>query len=333
MKGEKETYITISGRKIISEIKHLDIFQLNFYPENPRVNSILSQYPQEEITQEFIEKKLWRLDSTKDLYQDIKRNRGLIEEIIVKGNEVLEGNSRLCAYRYLYNNATTDEEKRQWRYIRAKILPSDITPEQIFTILGIFHIKGKADWRTYEKAAYLCKMVKIFGKSPKDLSEMIGIRVGDIKNMIVSYETMNRGNVTDLDKFSFFVEFYKNRELVKIIETDPTIIDKFIEWVKKGRIPRAEKVRNLPILLKDKTASKYFVEEDEDFDYCVEIASKRHPERVDRFYRTLKKTTEIIREAPVQRIREEIENNPKKKYIVEKLAREVNKFCRIIKVE
>jgi len=330
---KKESFITIGGRKIECEIDQINIFKLQYYPENPRVNSILSQYPQEDITQDFIEKQLWKLDSTKDLFLDIRRNQGLIEEIIVKDREVIEGNSRLCAYRKLYERAQTDDERKLWQYIRAKILPSDITPEEVFTILGVFHIKGKADWRTYEKAAYLFKMVKVFGKKEKNISEMIGISVSDIKNMIASYETMNRGNVTDLNKFSFFIEYNKNRELAKIRDEDPTFTDKFINLVKEEKIPRAEKVRDLSTILKDKKARKYFFDEDEDFEYSLEIAQKRHPERVDTFYKTLKKTTEIIRNAPVQKIKEDIENNTNKKDIVRRLVREVKKFYRNIELD
>jgi hypothetical protein len=320
-------YITVGGTKIKCEISELEILGLQYYLENPRVNSVLSQYSKEKVDQQVIEEELWKLDSTKDLFRDIKQHGGLIEEVIVRGKEVLEGNSRLCAYRQLYKKAATDE-KACWRYIRAKVIPDETTQEQIFVILGILHIKGKAEWRTYEKAAYLYKMNVVFGRNVSDISSMIGISDAEIKNMIQSYETMNHGNVTELEKFSFFVEFFKNRELAKIKEEDPTVVVRFVEWVKRDRIPRAESVRDLPLILKDKKARKLFVNQDEDFEYCLNIASTRHPDRVDTFYRNLKKATRTIAEAPIPKIKEDIENNANKKDIVRKLIRETKSFGR-----
>lgn len=324
-------FITIAGEKIKCKIENVDIVTLRYYTDNPRVASILSAHPGE-VTQEFIGKELWKLDTTKELFQDIKTNKGLIEEVIVKGNQVLEGNSRLCAYSYLYDRATLSEERKQWRYIRAKILPKDITQEQIFILLGTFHIKGKAKWRTYEQASYVHKMIDVFGRTPKEIAAMIGIGEGIIKNMIDSYRAMNYGGVTELEKYSFFAEYFKNRELKKLKKEDPRLTADFTEWVKEDRIPRAERVRDLPDILNDKKARKRF-RSGEDFEVALGIAHKRHPETVDTFYNTLKRTTMLLRDAPVQKISEEINADTTKQVIIKYLAREVKRFCRNLGIE
>ena len=51
---------------------------------------------------------------------------------------VLEGNSRLAAYRIL-----KIEDPITWSKIDCKILSSDISEEFIFILLGNFHITGK----------------------------------------------------------------------------------------------------------------------------------------------------------------------------------------------
>jgi len=318
--------ITIAGREIKCEIKNVDIFKLNYSIRNPRVNSILSSY-EGEVNQEIIEEKLWSLDSTKDLFRDIWKNKGLIEEIIVKGNEVLEGNSRLCSYRHAYSKAKS-EEKDLWRFIRARILPEDVTEEEIFIILGTFHIKGKAKWRTYEQASYLAKMVNNFGKSPKEISEMIGISEVEIKRMIESYDAMNFGAIKDLDKFSYFLEYFKNRKLEKLRNENPYLTNDFIKLIKEERIPDAQKVRDLPIILLDKKAKRAFVDLGEDWETALDIAHKRHPEAESSFYANLKRTTIILKNARIQKIREEIEENKSRKYVVKNLIREVKRFCR-----
>src|SRR5450830_628533 len=84
----------------------IDIFELQYWKENPRVNAIIKQkYKGNNISEEEIEKELWEKESVKELYKEIERHGGLIDEILVKGNIVLEGNSRLCAYRHLHLNA------------------------------------------------------------------------------------------------------------------------------------------------------------------------------------------------------------------------------------
>jgi len=328
MDKEKESQktITIAGREIKCEIENIDIFKLNYSTRNPRVNSILSSY-EGDITQKIIEEKLWDLDSTKDLFRDILKNKGLIEEIIVKGNEVLEGNSRLCSYRHAYEKAKP-EEKEIWKYIRARVLPDDVTEEEIFIILGTFHIKGKAKWRTYEQASYLAKMINDFGKTPKEISEMIGINEIEIKRMIESYDAMNCGGVKDLDKFSYFLEYFKNRKIEKLRDENSHLINDFIKLVKEERIPDAQKVRDLPVILSDTKAKRAFIDRGEEWESALDIAHKRHPEAESSFYSNLKKTTRILQNAKIHKIKEEIEENKSRQYVIKNLIKEVKRFCR-----
>lgn len=73
--------------------------------------------------------------------------------MVVKRNGeyvVLEGNSRLAAYRLL---AAKDPIK--WQKVRVCILPEEITDGDIFTLLGQYHLVGRKDWSVFEQAAYL----------------------------------------------------------------------------------------------------------------------------------------------------------------------------------
>lgn len=70
--------------------------------DNPRVYSVVRANGKQP-TQEEIQQQLSDLEHVKELREDIKRNGGLIEPLIVRGGslDVLEGNSRLAAYRKL----------------------------------------------------------------------------------------------------------------------------------------------------------------------------------------------------------------------------------------
>lgn len=331
--------ITVGGKTISTLIMEISIAELKYWRENPRVDSIIKQnYSNDKVNESVIENELWKLNSVKDLYQDIKSNGGLIDEILVKDNMVLEGNSRLCAYRFLLRQAceANDEaEKRKWSKIRARVIPSESSDEVIFTILGTWHIKGKAQWRTYEKASYFHRMRSEYNKSTKEIAAMVKQSEADVENMIKAYETMQTHGITETseqEKFSAVFEIVKNREMKKIKEEDPSIYDKCITFVKEDKFDRAEQVRDLPKVIRDKKAKKSFFNEGDPFTDALDIAKSRHPEHGDSFYNQLKKVTKLLESADMERI-EEIKKDTDKKFILQKLHRQVNSFCNKIGIK
>jgi len=328
--------ITVGGNKIATEIKELDIFKLTYWRENPRVDSIIKEkFPSRSVTEADIEQELWALGSVKDLYQDIKQNKGLIDEILVKNNLVLEGNSRLCAYRFLHKKATTKDEKEMWAKIRSRIIPDETADEVIFTILGTWHIKGKAEWRTFEKAAYIYRMYKDYRKNTKEISIMVKQKETEVENMIATYETMLEKGITETKeqkKFSAIFEITKNREMKKIKSADPNLFDKCIDAVKNDRFEKAEQVRHLPKVIKDKSAKKLFFEEGENFQDALDVAKSRHPEHKDSFYNQIKKVTMSLQFCPVKTI-DEIKKDGNKQYILKQLYKEVKNLCKKVGIK
>lgn len=330
--------ITVGDMTIETVIKLMSIDDLHYYADNPRIFSIIKQLGNQ-VTQEEIERKLWDQDSTKDLYQDIKRNGGLLEEIIVREREVLEGNSRLCAYRYLRRHAIDSKDEvaiKRWTSIRAKIIPSTIADETVFGILGILHIRGKAQWRPYEQASYLFRQQTAFNKKPGDLANQIGVKPTEVENMIEAYKLMESKKITDPSRFSYFVEFAKSRKLSDIKEYLPagaTLEDRFSEWVKDEKIPRAEAVRDLPTILKDSSVRKKFWDGKISFEEALEIAKDRHPEAVSSFYSKLKKASEAMNNAEESRIRDEISKDPQKKFIVTELYKTARHFAHAVGID
>jgi hypothetical protein len=323
--------IIVDGNIITTEIKEMNIFDLKYWHENPRIDSIIKQkFPTGGVTEDNLEQELWALDSVKDLYQDIKQNKGLIDEILVKGNQVLEGNSRLCAYKQLHKKATTDDEKEKWAKIRARIISDNISDEAIFTILGTWHIKGKAEWRKFEKAAYIYRLHKDYGKNPKQIAIMVKQSETDVRNIIETYKTMIEKGITETKeqkKFSTVFEIIKNPEMKKVKKENPLLFDKCIEAVKDDKFERGEQVRDLPKIIQDKKAKKAFFEAGESFQDALDIAKSRHPEFEDIFYNQIKKTTTILQDCSVERI-EEIKIDGHKKHIVENFYKEVKNFCK-----
>lgn len=330
--------ITVGDITIETEICFLPVAELRYYQDNPRIFGILKQLGNA-VSQEEIERKLWEQSSTKDLFRDIKQNGGLLEEIIVRDNETLEGNSRLCAYRHLLKNAKEAGDiagTKRWELIRAKVLPKSTSDRIVFAILGVLHIRGKAKWMPYEQASYLFRQANTYRLKPSELAAQIGCDDTDVKNMIDAYKLMEKYKITDTSRFSYFVEFAKSRKLAGIKECIPVGVDlaeKFSEWVRDDKIPRAEAVRDLPTILKDKSTRTKFLGGQVTFEEALEMAKDRHPEVTSSFYSKLRRATEAINDAEPARVQEEVLADPQKKNIIRDLAKTAKRFAKSVGVE
>ena len=338
-KGEKSATITVGDISISVEVTEIPVETLRYYSSNPRIFSILKHFG-DKVSQEQIENALWELPSTKDLFQDIAKNGGLVEEILVRGVEVLEGNSRLCAYRHLLGKAKKKDDPdgiARWSRVRAKVLPPDVSEETVFAILGILHIRGKAKWSPYEQASYLHRQSVDFRKTFRELAEQIGVSESDVRNSVEAYKIMEQYRVTEPNKFSHYLQLVASRKLKEAAECLPPgqeLVPLVVKWVENGEIQKAESVRDqLPMVLKDKKARTKFLNKEVSFEDAVEIAQDRHPETTSSFYNKLKKATEALENAEEMRIKEEIEKDADKKYILKKLCKTVNQFCRAVGLE
>lgn len=334
MKVKSKFEISVFDQKVQTKIDDIDIFKLNYWKENPRINSIIKQsFGNTSISDNHIEQLLWdKVDSVKDLFQDIKKHGGLIDEILVRDNVVLEGNCRLCAYRFLYKRAeenNDEDEMLKWSYIKARILPANTNDEVIFAILGTWHIKGKTQWDTYEKAAYLKRLKTDYNYSLKVIGDSISQTEKFVRDHIEAYDIMVKNNVYTLEKFSYFLEFVKNKHLKEIVTKEPKIKSEIIEAIIDGRFRRGEEIRDLPKVLKDKKAKKEFLQEKVNFNEALETTKNRHPEHEDTFFNQVKKITALITSCNIEKL-EEIKKDGQKRYLFEKLLKELKNFCQKI---
>ena len=144
--------IKIQNELIEFKEKELKVDDLLFWEENPRVYSILRMHTGgEEPTQKEIEDiMIQKCANVKELRSSIKANGGLTHPIFVRKNVVIEGNSRLAAYRLLCRS-----DKLTWAKIRCNVLPDDISDDLVFALIGSIHINGVTEWTPFEQAGYL----------------------------------------------------------------------------------------------------------------------------------------------------------------------------------
>lgn len=236
-----ENSIMIGKQEYPIEEKSINQKELKFYAENPRIYSILNNTTTNP-SQEEIEDTLTEMEHVKQLVVAIKANDGLIDPLIVKDNDmtVLEGNSRLAAYRIL---AKSDPVK--WAKVKCRVLPSDISDKAIFTLLGQYHIIGRKDWNPYEQAGYLYRRVKLTNVDIEIIAKELGLSLTTAKSYFRNYEFMINKNDLKANHWSHYDEYLKNQHIKKYRDTNADLDETIANAIKNDRIVKAVDIRDM----------------------------------------------------------------------------------------
>lgn len=280
--------ITLRGRELRVRSGLVPHLSLRFYPENPRIYSQVWVAEDVEPSQDEIFQALQRNEHIREhLIPSIKHNGGLIEPILVRKNVVLEGNSRLAAYRILH-----EMEPKQWELIRVRILPDDLTDADVFAILGEFHIVGKKDWMPYEQAGYLWRRFHRHNVSEDDLRAELGFSKQKIRHLIHVHDFMRTHEEHDPAKWSYYDELLKIRRFDEARALYPNFNELIVEKIRSEEIKRAVDLRDdLPLVVEagGKTLKK-FMEGRLDFQEAVHEARMKGAGNV-----TMRKLEELRR--------------------------------------
>ncbi len=267
-----EDVLMINGQEIPVEIYDISHGDLKYYPDNPRIYSIVSGdggIPD----QAEIEKRLKSMDHVKVLIQSIRSNGGLTDPLIVRNGDmvVLEGNSRLAAYRAL---AGMDPVK--WGKIRCKVLPNDIDDSLVYSLLGQYHIIGRTDWAPYEQAGYLYRRHKKHNMDLEKMADEMGLKKTEVKRLVSVYSFMVKHQENETTRWSYYEEYLKPNVIKRAREKFPNFDDLVVEKIRGGEIDKAVDIREklTKIAVVEKVLSD-FAKGKKDFDTCFENAIER----------------------------------------------------------
>ena len=271
-----EDTLTLGGREIPVRNGLLPIHDLSFYPENPRIYSLI-QRPDVEPSQDEIFNRLRGLDHVKQLIQSIRANGGLTDPLLVRDGDlvVLEGNSRLAAYRELARNNAI-----MWGKAKVRLLPSDISDKLVFALLGEYHIIGRKDWAPYEQAGYLYRRNSTHGVSAQSMAGEMGLPVRRVNHLINTYKFMVEHDETSVTRWSYYDEYLKSSIVKKARRENPELDEIVVGKIKRSEIPTAVDVRNKLVKLLDVAKvgpepTKILVSGDKSFDRAFESAQDR----------------------------------------------------------
>ena len=306
--GPLHDTILVRNTQIPTETKMLKQEELRFFVENPRIYSIV-HVGEEQPTQEVIQRKLQSLDHVKALIQDIKRDGGLTDPVIVRdGNfEVLEGNSRLAAYRQL---ATNDPIK--WGKIKCKVIPGDLDDALVFALLGQYHIKGKKDWAPFEQAGFLYRRSKVQNVEVSQLADEIGLSTRMVSSLIKTYQFMIDHGEMDTSRWSYFDEYLKNRKIRDARSEFKDFDNIVVEKIKSGEIPQAIDIRNrLSVICAAPKVLRKFAKGEWHFEdaheRAVEVGADTTPLKKVKSFRSWLARTEVKKNL------EQLQGEPRKK--------------------
>lgn len=327
-KGKPDKVVlSIWGREINYEYRIMDINEIRFYRKNPRIASILAEHPGE-ITDKVINEILWDRSETHKLFHRIGKDGGLIHPILVYRGEVLEGNTRLCCYKYLYNL----EKGEKWKLIKCHVILDDLTQDEIYRLLCTEHIEGKIEWDPYEKANLYCKMKHEEGKTLEQISEDVGESAPTVGYRIKAYKLMVKNGIIDKNKYSHFEQLVRNPDIQEIKKRDSAVEQKIIELIKEERIPKATDVRLIGDIYKHKKARKRLFQQKENIEQVHYDLKAKAPMTASSFMKDIEELVKKVKKLKREE-RDGLGQSKRDCVKIEQLVKELINLCRELNIK
>lgn len=246
----------IQGFKVELVLLEVDPSELKLDPSNPRIRYSMQQLLPEERNEHACEVMLVTQEETEALKKSIIRSGGVQEPIYLRTDmRVAEGNRRVVALRGAKKEFPGDS---RFTTMPAWQIPPE-TPEYVIQdLLNEIHIGSVRGWAPYEKAMQMRGLSCDAGLIEEEIAERYRMTAREVRQHISAVEMMERlffpivEDPTDPDhrsKYSYFLEFVKNRRIQAKLQQEADIAPKFSQWVRDGRLDKGAQVRQLSKIL------------------------------------------------------------------------------------
>jgi hypothetical protein len=341
----EELIIPLNGKNTKIEIKKIHISKLKLDELNPRIsffkdNQLKNELNEDEIIFALTNKKP---EAFKKLKDSIHNNRGIMQPIWVEPltddqeYKVIEGNSRVVIYKQL-----KDEEPNEhiWDEILSYVLPFSIDNEQKNFIRLQSHLRGTTEWDAYEKAKYLYKLWEEDGWSINKLVKQTKLNEKQIKENIDAYKIMEEkylpkygDDPNEVSKFSYFVEYVKDKKLQKFMEKKDKNVTDFCEWVADNqKLPTGQDVRKLRYIFEDDDTISEFI--NKGFDSAIKLLEIKKPNITSSFYKDIENVIDGLKNINAYELDDIInERNSTRELMLRELAEWSKKVIDMIEKE
>lgn len=336
-----ELEIPINGRSQKINIKLIEIDKLILDEFNPRISFFKDNQPKSNLSSEEVIFALTQKkpDAFRKLKDSIDNNRGIIYPIWVEPKKnnffrVIEGNSRVVAYKQL---AVDQPFEEAWKKIMSYILPEQISEEELNFIRLLAHLRGTNEWDAYEKAKYLFKLWKNEGWSIPRLEKQTKMSEKEIENSIKAYEIMEEqylpqhyDDPNETSKFSYFVEFVRDKKLQNTLQKNSLGLNDFINWVSDDKmIPTGQDVRKLKDIIEGESTREVFI--NKGFENARQVLELKKPYLISPLYRDIENTIEGLKNISAFELDEiKDDNEGEKQKMLEELQHWVTKVVKML---
>ena len=242
----------------------IDIDDIEFDIENPRILKELKLYPEEERQEKaaallFMSNNDQPGPSRVDLKKSIYAGGGIFDAIHLvplsdKKFKVVEGNTRLAIYRDLRND---EPENPKWQSIKSCIFYNK-SPHEIDEMRLVAHLMGKKQWSLYAQGEFIDKLIGA-DRSFEKVAEILGGRTSEVRQKrqaFLDYQkfymphfTGNKQGHEKEEHMSFFREAC-NGGVERALEVEFGDKDKgkeeIAKWILDNKVTHSIHLRDIP---------------------------------------------------------------------------------------
>jgi hypothetical protein len=328
-------HIRIQDRDVPFERVRLEVDQLTLDPRNPRIQYLIGRQP-EPVSDKRLDELLWAKDQVKALAQSIKQNGGVYDPIITQKLDgrylVREGNSRAVATRHLREQYPSDD---RFYTVPAMVFDEALNEDDLAVLLADMHVAGKIRWDAYEQAKHVSTLYEVHGKTYDWLANHLRLSKGKITQQLKAYKWTTdylegRPDQRNLDKFTFFQELAKKRELAERYSEDLEFQQQFKQWLADGRLTDSRQMRELDRILANAQATKVLGETG--FAAAAAVLVREDPALGSDLYDSVKRATDRLAKAPADEIRD-LAQNKQKLLMLRNLRRAIDDLATLAEIE
>ena len=188
---------------------------------------------------------------------------------------------------------------------RQRELPGDVDPKHVAILLADFHVAGKIQWKAHEKAGQVYRMHTELGMPQDDIAVYLRTSKTTVNRLLQAYSFMvdrflkideEKYSTDGEQKWSYFEELFKQKELRAELKHNPEFGDDFCRWVGENRFQPVD-VRSLPSVLRNAEARKKLEKGTTPFGEVTKAVEAAEPEHGSDFFKLLAKVRQACTSA------------------------------------
>ena len=233
----------ICGRAVPYSEDVIDIDELRFWEANPRVYAAVRGLPEwtdadSVRRQQLIAERMEKQESTRSVLEGLKLHGGQQEPLIVdvRGNVVIEGNSRLAALRIL-----ACESAAHWGAAICRCY-NDLSDEERIALLAEMHVTGKKEWTAYAKAATYWRQHHELKWDIATIARLNRTTPQKVKTELATVDLMASEDELNEHKYSWYNVLTSNRAINEVFEDRAEFRERVLSVVREAGPEASEPV-------------------------------------------------------------------------------------------